>query len=181
MFAQKTVWSSGELSATPSKVMLILLPAAPRMRIAAVPVPSPFSPQANTPGVCERRKGSSRPLFENASSSVFLILETAYGALFGARTPATTTSSRCCCLSVSVTVCAFIAATHVSAAVNRIILFISQVDDLRKKYKGVSSYAGIIRIRSMGIISASPNRQAPLSFHSENRCKSNTFLSNCQK
>ena len=83
MFAQKTVWSSGELSDTPSNVILILLPAAPRMRIAAVPVPSPFSPQANTPGVCERRKGSSRPLLENASSSVFLILETAYGALFG--------------------------------------------------------------------------------------------------
>ena len=77
ILAQKTVWSSGELSDTPSKVILILLPAAPRMRIAAVPVPSPFSPQANTPGVCARRNGISRPLLEKTSSSFFLILDTA--------------------------------------------------------------------------------------------------------
>lgn len=48
------------------------------------------------------------------------------------------------------------------------------------KNKGEFPYGGIIRIRSMGMISASPNEQAPLSSHSGNLCKGNEFLSYLQ-
>ena len=92
MFAQNTHWSSGEFSGTPSSVTLMRESPAPRMRIYTGPVPSPFSLHANTPGVCEKRNGSSRPVFENACNSSFLMFATAKGAFFCALTPCTTTS-----------------------------------------------------------------------------------------
>ena len=67
------------------------LPAAPRMRIYAVPVPKPFSPQAKTPGVLAKSMGNSRPVFEKSRSSCLPTLLTAKGASFDARTAFTTT------------------------------------------------------------------------------------------
>ena len=100
MLAQNTCWSSGELSGTPSMVTLMRESPAPRMRRKEVPVPTPLSPQAITPGVLLSRKGSSCPLCANSRSSDFLMLATAKGAFFCTLTPCTTTSSICWSLSV---------------------------------------------------------------------------------
>ena len=51
MLAQNTLWSSGELSGTPSMVTLILESPAPRILKKVVPVPTPFSLHDITPGV----------------------------------------------------------------------------------------------------------------------------------
>ena len=69
MLAQNTHWSSGELRGTPSSVTLMRESPAPRIRMYEVPVPTPFSLHASTPGVCEKRKGNSRPVLANACNS----------------------------------------------------------------------------------------------------------------
>ena len=101
MFAQKTHWSSGEFSDTPSRVTLIRLAPAPLMRSEVVPVPRPFSVQAVMPGVRLSIMGSSCPLRAKVCSSFLLILLTAKGASFGALTACTTTSFSCSTLVLS--------------------------------------------------------------------------------
>jgi len=42
---------------------------------------------------------------------------------------------------------------------------------LNNKIEGEFPYDGIIRIRFMGLFSASSNEQAPLNYHFDNHCK----------
>ena len=57
-----------------------------------VPVPNPFSLQAITPGVREKRYGNSFAPVENSSKSALPMRLTANGASFGALTAFTTSS-----------------------------------------------------------------------------------------
>ena len=117
MFAQNTHWSSGEFNGTPSTVTFIRLPAAPRIRMYVVPVPTPFSLHAITPGVRAKRNGNSLPVVANCFNSCFLMLATANGDVLGALTALTTTSLMFCTFVVSSLVCAFVANGHAIAAV----------------------------------------------------------------
>ena len=123
--AQNTHWSSGELSAKPSRVTLMRLSPAPRIRIYVVPVPSPFSPQACTPGVRVNIIGSSRPVFENSCSLLPSMLEMAKGASFFIFTPIMIISLICSTFMVSgSTVEALLPKTQSIAAAVIIIFFI---------------------------------------------------------
>ena len=166
MLAQNTHWSSGEFRGTPSSVTLIREPPAPRIRMAVVPVPSPLSLHARIPGVCEKRRGSSRPVFEKASSCCFFMFVTAYGAFFCARTPFTTTSCNCSTCVESYKAALFWAFTLMapsSAVIPKNNLFIPLLTFyFFHLCKGgfvlikptIHPYAGMIRIRLEGIISA---------------------------
>ena len=127
MFAQNTLWSSGELSATPSTVTLMRLPAAPRMRMYAGPTPVPVSLHARMPGVREKRNGSSLPVVEKFCNSDFRMLATANGEFFCARTALTTTSLSWCTFTVS-TFCSASACcahrVHTTAIATPLIFFI---------------------------------------------------------
>lgn len=101
MLTQKTHWSSGELSEMPSRVTFMRLAPDPLIRIEAVPVPSPFSVQAVTPGVLLSSMGNSCPVRAKVCSSFLLILLTAKGASLGTLTACTTTSFSCSTLALS--------------------------------------------------------------------------------
>jgi len=47
---------------------------------------------------------------------------------------------------------------------------------LNNKIEGEFPYDGIIRIRFMGLFSASSNEQAPLNYHFDNHCKITIFI-----
>ena len=141
MLAQKTVWSSGLLSATPSYVRLMREASVPRMRKLVSPSARPLSDDVTTEGVIISSQGKSRPVLLSRSSrpsSVCMAMGTVrLTALVSINT------------SSSATFFAMLSVLSLSAAIfsagsrhtNRSNFFIS--------------YVGIIRIRFKGIISAS--------------------------